>query len=171
MEEWGVEGRGALLVTYHGRLGSEGSSVLLEGEALEYRSVRLGTSFRIHQEEEMMRAKFDGAEFQVDGKEVSAIGHLECEFLLGGESDSSIADDRYAFRTELKGEGIGGASYQMGSKAPIERDMECPSPWKGELWLKARDLGDRVIGHGEGKACSDSVELLVNGKERSLLIE
>lgn len=118
-----------------------------------------------------MRAKFDGTEFQVEGKEVSAIGYLECEYLLGGESDSSIVDDRYALRTELKGEGIGGASYQMGTSTPIERDMECPSPWKGELWVKARDLGERVIDHGEGKACSDSVELLVNGKERFLLIE
>ncbi len=161
----GASREGPFKLIFNGEWGEEGSFIRVESQ--EHRSLGLTLRGRIiiERQETEWRFRWKGVSFGTNGEEMRVTGEMTLEQLLGEASPEDPKDDRYRLAPELKGEGFIGTSYAIRSRSEeIERNMGCRWAWKGSLWVKPRDLGERELRYGEGGKCTDSVVVFVNGK-------
>ncbi len=160
--------RGELRVTFHGIMDEAGSKIVLESSGFQIGGSEMEGRSVIEREQGYWLFRWKGTAFLVEGDRVTMTGEMKVVRTLGGMSKGHVSDDRYRFEPRFKGEGIGDASYQVDHGSSLERDMGCRWPWKGVLRIKPRDLGVRKLDYGDGRRCSDSGEVLVNGMAASM---
>ncbi|MFB6258318.1 MAG: hypothetical protein ABEH38_06475 [Flavobacteriales bacterium] len=167
----GADRNGELKVTYNGSIEEAGSKVLIKSEGHASGGTELVGRITVHREDGHWLYVWKRSRYRIEGKEVSVRGSMKVEELQGAGTDSLQTDDRYRFAPEMKGEGIGDPGYRIEGREWIERDMGCRWAWKGNLWIKPRDLGARKLDYGDGQKCSDSLIIRVNGKAFPIAID
>lgn len=158
---------GEVTITFLGEWDEGDARVRVEGEKLEGRRLRMTGSFWIDREAEgLHRMEWLNTEYLYNEESIRVTGEMEVKRIRGAGSDSVLSDDAFLYDPDLKGKGIGEASYMMKAHEPIERDMTCAHPWDGILWVKPRDLGGRELLYGGGNGCPEKGRVSVNGKEK-----
>lgn len=158
-------------VVFMGALEEAGSRVRIEGEAFRAGGVNPKESFVLLRGQDAWSFEWKRTRMITEGNEFTMNGSMEVEKRKGGDTDSTVHDDRYRFDPVVKGEGLGDESYRIEATEEIERDMGCRWAWKGELWVKPRDRGGRSLDLGKGESCPDSALVRVNGGLVPILLE